>query len=85
MGFPSIKSDGGVLCIIYSFSGGGKRPIHGAYYAGEEQGWVPLSWFTDGTYVSANSGIRSGLDITKAILDIRLGQEKPPPTIQETS
>lgn len=26
------------------------RPIHGAYYSGEEHGWIPISWKADGSW-----------------------------------
>ena len=74
MGFPTVQSDGGILCVIYSSSGGGKRPIHGAYYVNEETGWVPLSWSADGLYLSADR--RSSLDITVAMLQRSLEKEQ---------
>lgn len=33
---------------VYSFDAGGTMPIHGAYWSGEEEGWIPISWHDDG-------------------------------------
>ena len=83
MGFITIESDGGILITIYSTTGGGKRPIHGAYYADVENGWVPISWYPDGTYNLHDKPC--ALDIRKAINDKEIKENQSPPTIQETT
>ena len=63
-------------------NGGGRRSIHGAYYSGEDNGWVPLSWYPDGVYLAREKPC--SLDIRKAISEGKLAvQQKEQKTTPE--
>ena len=47
--------------MIYNMSGGGEHPIHGAYWAGEKEGWIPITWQENGRY--RPNGVPHPLDI----------------------
>ena len=64
MEFPRVLSDGGDWCIIYTVSGKGPQPIHGAYWSGDELGWLMTQWDKEG---QRNPGNVSKLSISKAI------------------
>jgi hypothetical protein len=64
VGFPKVLSDGGDWVIIYTVLGKGPMPIHGAYWAGEEYGWLTTQWTREGYKNPPN---QSGLNITKII------------------
>ena len=85
MGFPSVASDGGILCVIYTTEGGGLRPFHGAYLAGEGE-WVPITWTRDG-FRSHSPGFPHHLDIRRAVLSGEVKaqeqKDKPSPAEQE--
>lgn len=49
---------GGIRGIVYTWSAGGERPIHGAYWTGD--GWMPLSWYSTGRWHEERF---TGLDI----------------------
>ena len=63
MDFPKVLTNGGDYAIIYTVSGGGPQPIHGAYWTKEE--WMITAWDKDGFRHSPECP--SNLDITKII------------------
>ena len=84
MGFPTFESDGGIPIIVYTTSGGGARPIHGAYYADKKFGWMPITWSAEGYFLKHPTS----LNITKAISEGKVKKEegnKPSPEVKETS
>lgn len=76
-GFPLIYSNGGIPITIYTTSGGGERPIHGAYKYGAA--WHPVTWGKDGVYHAQKQ--RGALDITNAITSgkIKISEKQPTP------
>ena len=72
MGFPIIESDGGISVIVYTFTGGGKFPIHGAYYVDANNGWIPIHWGSDGTTFAPPHP----LNITRAINEGKVKKEE---------
>ena len=64
MAFPQIKTDSGSICVIYSTSGGGEYPVHGAYYTGDNE-WIPIAWDSQGFRINPKSP--TALDITKEV------------------
>ena len=68
MAFPTVRSNTGVLCIIYTKDAGGKYPVHGAYKVADGE-WVPCSWTAEGYKVGAHR--IAPLDITGEIHRIK--------------
>lgn len=66
MGFPTLKTRNGTTAIIYSRQGGGKFPIHGAYYAGNNE-WIPYAWTEEGRVITVRN---SPLDIDIGLRDL---------------
>lgn len=67
MAFPTLRTNSGNLCLIYTKQAGGLYPIHGAYLIknGENNEWLPCFWTAEGYRISQIKP--SGLDITKAL------------------
>ena len=63
--FPKVRTDGGKWAILYTADGGGERPIHGAYWAGESDGWLVTQWDVKGARIG--STVRTALDIRTAV------------------
>lgn len=42
-GFEYRSRDNSAI-VIYNMDAGGERPIHGAYFVDEDQGWIPIGW-----------------------------------------
>ena len=42
------RSRNGTLLMLYNMDAGGIFTIHGAYWAGEKHGWIPIVWDKDG-------------------------------------
>lgn len=51
MAFPTVSSNTGILCIVYTTEAGGDFPVHGAYKAGEGE-WLPCQWTKEGHHIS---------------------------------
>jgi hypothetical protein len=41
---PLFKSRNGTDLKLYNMAAGGSMPIHGAYYSGTEEEWIPVAW-----------------------------------------
>lgn len=39
-----FRSRNGTNLQIYNLNAGGSSPIHGSYWSGTEEGWIPLAW-----------------------------------------
>ena len=73
MGFKLFKTDGGTDAILYTLTGGGIKPIHGAYFSGNDEfGWIICSWTKEGKYLVDSR--RSALDVHKALKDGSLSE-----------
>ena len=59
-GGTRFKSRNNTNLLIYNMDAGGSQPIHGAYWSGSDEGWMPLTWTADGFQVE---GERRPLDI----------------------
>lgn len=66
MAFPTVKTVSGDLVVIYTVTGGGSHPIHGAYLGPNDE-WFLSSWTKDGYRfkVSAPHPLDITLDISK--------------------
>ena len=76
MGFPTLTANEGNLVVIYTTKAGGRKSIHGAYLIkeGERNAWVPAAWTAQGYFWGPEKP--SGLDITKALSEKTIQQEK---------
>lgn len=63
--FPKVRTDKGRWAIIYTADGGGERPIHGAYWSGESDGWIVTQWASDGSRIGTT--VQTELDIRSAV------------------
>jgi len=71
MDFPKLKSRNGTAVILYTRKAGGRFPVHGAYYAGNEE-WIPHSWAADGKIISVRT---NPLDIDLALRELDASDE----------
>lgn len=55
-----FKSRNNTDLLIYNMDAGGSHPIHGAYWSGDEEGWIPVTWSALGEQVE---GRKMPLDI----------------------
>mgnify|MGYP001560153287 CR=1 FL=1 len=46
--YPRQKTRDGQEVIVYNTDGGGDYPLHGAWWDGAEQRWIPHAWSKDG-------------------------------------
>mgnify|MGYP001560623307 CR=1 FL=1 len=72
MGFPEIKSNKVIDCIIYTTGGGGTHPIHGAYRAFDSY-WCLSCWTLEGYRIGGTQP--SDLDITMELTKIKLNDK----------